>query len=423
MPDFDTQSIHGRNDPDPATGGLSVPIQMASTYKLPGFGIKLFEAVNLESEDAPHLYSRWSNPTLRALEQRLAALEGAESGLVFASGMAAITAFLLTFLQSGDHVLASEVCYPGAQEFMGIHLPRYGIQVSLVDTSDVRNVQRALQPNTRLVYLETPANPLTRITDIAAVARLAGQVGARVAVDSTFASPILQKPLALGADFVIHSLTKYINGHADALGGAILGPRDALLRIRKEMLVHLGGALSPFNAWLILRGLETLPVRMQKHCENAVQIASFLESHPAVERVYYPGLESHPHHELARNQMSAYGGMLAFRLKKGLSAAINLAEKVRLWTYATSLGHPASLLFYYPADMYVDAAAYLSDQQKFGLREWTGEGIVRASVGLEDSGQLIADLDQALRARTFKGLFGPLAYNLAKKFTPKKENA
>ena len=259
-----------------------------------------------------------------------------------------------------------------------------------------------------------PANPILRIADIAALAELAHSAGVPLAVDSTWASPALQQPLSLGADFVIHSLTKYINGHGDALGGVVIGPQKDIQRIRKEMLVHLGGALSPFNAWLILRGAVTLPVRMQRHSESAMQVAQFLENHPKITRVVYPGLESHPHHALAKRQMSAFGGMLTFQLKEGLGASITLSEKIKVFHYATSLGHAHSLLFYYPSDMYIDSAAYLSAKQKARIREWTGEGIVRASIGLENAQDLIADLDQALRARSFRGLVGPLAYRLLK---------
>jgi methionine-gamma-lyase len=287
-----------------------------------------------------------------------------------------------------------------------------------VDTSDVDQVLAAIRPETRVVYVETPANPILRISDIGALAEVAHGAGALLVVDSTFATPALQRPLSLGADYVVHSLTKYLNGHGDALGGILVGSPDGIRRIRKEMLIHLGGALSPFNAWLIQRGLVTLPLRMERHCRNALEVAGFLESHPAVERVVYPGLESHPHHTLARYQMSTggaragYGGMLTFQLKGGLGAAITLADKTQVFKYATSLGHAHSLLFYYPTDLYVDAVSYLDDPQKAGIRKWMGDGIVRASIGLEDPEDLIADLDRALRARTFKGLVGPLAYRL-----------
>jgi methionine-gamma-lyase len=420
--DFETLAVHAGEEADPETGALRLPIDMAITFKLPKFGSKLMEALLLESSRAPHAYTRWSNPTLRALEDRLTALEapnglpdGAKvTAVVTASGMAAVSALAFTFLSQGDHIIASEVCYAGSVELFGLHLPRFGIQVSLVDTSDPGQVRAALRPNTKLVYVETPANPILRIADISALADLAHEAGAKLAVDSTWASPALQKPFALGADFVLHSLTKYMNGHGDALGGAVLGGEADILKIRREMLVHLGGAMSPFNAWLILRGLVTLPARMRQHCESAQIVAEFLESHPKVRRVVYPGLASHPHHELASRQMTGFGGMLTFQLKGGLGAAITLSEKIKVFSYATSLGHAHSLLFYYPTDLYVDAATYLSEAQKQSIRLWTGDGIIRASIGLESADDLIADLDQALRSRTLRGAVGPLAYKILK---------
>ena len=421
--DFSTLAVHAGEKPNPESGAMRLPIDMATTFKLPPFGPKLIDALMLDSPRPAHAYTRWSNPTLRALEERLVALETVSlptanrkkiDAVVTASGMAAVSALLLTQLSKGDHVIASEVCYAGSVELFGQHLPRFGIEVSLVDTSDLEQVRSALRPNTRLIYAETPANPILRISDIAALAEIAHAIGVPLAVDSTWASPALQQPLALGADFVIHSLTKYINGHGDALGGVVIGPQKEIQQIRKEMLVHLGGALSPFNAWLILRGLVTLPLRMHQHSQSAMHVAQFLESHPKVTRVVYPGLESHPHHALAQRQMSAYSGMLTFQLKGGLGAAIALSEKIKVFHYATSLGHAHSLLFYYPSDMYFDAAAYLTPGQKTSIREWTGEGIVRTSIGLESSEDLTDDLDQALRGRTFRGLVGPLAYQLLK---------
>ena len=419
--DFSTLAVHAGEEPDPETGAMRLPIDMATTFQLPPFGPKLIDALLMESPRPPHAYTRWSNPGLRALEERLAALETAGlarpkkvDAVVTASGMAAVSALVLTLLGNGDHVVASEVCYAGSVELFGLHLPRFGIEVSLVDTSDAEQVRAALRPNTRLVYAETPANPILRISDIAALAGIAHAAGIPLAVDSTWASPALQRPLALGADFVVHSLTKYINGHGDALGGAVIGPQKEIQRIRKQMLVHLGGALSPFNAWLILRGAVTLPLRMRQHSESAMQVAQFLEGHPKVAHVVYPGLESHPQHALAARQMSAFSGMLTFQLKGGLGAAITLSEKIRVFHYATSLGHAHSLLFYYPTDMYVDAATYLNPAQKAGIREWVGDGIVRVSVGLEAPGDLIRDLDQALRGRSVRGVVGPLAYALLK---------
>jgi methionine-gamma-lyase len=421
--DFSTLAVHAGEEADPETGAMRLPIDMATTFKLPPFGPRLIDALMMDSKKPPHAYTRWSNPTLRALEERLAALETVSlprakrkhiDAVVTASGMAAVSALMLTLLGNGDHLIASEVCYAGSVELFGQVLPRFGIEVSLVDTSDPEQVQAALRSNTRLVYAETPANPILRLSDIAALAGIAHTAGITLAVDSTWASPALQQPLTLGADYVIHSLTKYINGHGDALGGVVIGPQKQVQRIRKEMLVHLGGSLSPFNAWLILRGAVTLPLRMERHSQSAMQVAQFLEAHPKVARVVYPGLESHPQHALAGRQMSASGGMLTFQLKGGLGAAITLSEKIKVFHYATSLGHAHSLLFYYPTDMYIDAAAYLTPDQKASIRVWSGEGIVRASIGLENPADLIRDLDQALRGRSVRGMAGPLAYQLLK---------
>lgn len=416
---LDTLAIHAGEEPDPSTGALTPPIQMSAAFELPGFGPKLFDALTMESEEPPFAYTRWGNPTARVLERKIAALEGGQAALAFSSGMAAVSALFLTFLKSGDHVVASEVCYAGSVEMLGLHLPRLGIQVTLTDTSDLGRVSAALRPNTRLIYVETPANPILRLSDIRALAAIAHGAGALLAVDSTWASPCLQRPLELGADYVIHSATKYLNGHGDALGGVLIGPAKGIHRLRKEALVHLGGAISPFNAWLIARGLVTLPLRMARHCQSALAVARFLESHPAVSRVLYPGLESHPHHELACRQMCAFGGMLTFQLKRGLGAAIALAEHIELFTYATSLGHARSLLFYYPTDMVVDSVPYLNAAQKAAIRDWMGDGIVRASIGLEDPQDLIADLDRALRARSVKGLVGPAAYAALKRMQSK----
>jgi len=414
---FETLAIHAGEVADQETGALRGPIQMTTTFKLPKFGVKLFDALFMESPDSPYVYTRWNNPTLRSLEVRLAALEGAEECAVFGSGLGAIAALALTLLSSGDHLVSSEICYAGALELFGVYLPRLGIEVTLVDSSDPEQVRSALKENTRLVYIETPANPVLKLTDIQAVSQVTRQAGIPLAVDSTFASPVLQQPLALGADYVVHSLTKYINGHGDALGGMIAGSTEPVHRIRKEMLVHLGSALSPFNAWLINRGINTLSSRVKQQSASALKVARFLEGHPAVERVIYPGLESHPQHNLAAEQMSGYGGMLSFQLKGGLEGAINLAENIQLFQYATSLGHAHSLIFYYPSDLYVDAVPYYDGEQKKRIREWSGDGVFRTSIGLEDADDLIQDLDQALSAKSIKGKVAPLIYELLKKYT------
>ena len=418
---FETLAIHAGEEADPESGALRGPIQMTTTFQLPGFGSKLFDALFMADPDSPYVYTRWNNPTLRSLEKRLAALEEAEECAVFASGVGAISALALTLLSAGDHLVSSDVCYAGALELFGVHLPRFGIEVSLVDSSDPEQVRAALRDNTRLIYIETPANPVLKLTDIPAVSQVARAAGVPLAVDSTFASPVLQKPLTLGADYVIHSLTKYINGHGDALGGMIAGSKDAVHRIRKEMLVHLGSALSPFNAWLINRGINTLALRVKQQSASALQVARYLESHPAVSRVVYPGLESHPQHNLAREQMEGFGGMIAFQLKAGLEGAINLAENIKLFQYATSLGHAHSLLFYYPSDLYVDAVPYYSEEQKRAIRDWAGEGVFRTSIGLENPDDLIQDLDQALSAKSVKGKIAPMIYSLLKKYAEMKE--
>jgi methionine-gamma-lyase len=395
---FDTRAVHAGQEPDPVSGSVTPPIHMTTTFKLPEAVPELMDALFLRGDRPAHVYTRWSNPSLRTLEEKMAALEGAEAGIAFASGMAAVSGVLLTFLGAGDHVVASEVCYAATVEFLGQHAGRYGIEVSLVDSGDAEAVGRALRPETKLVYVETPANPILRLTDIAAVSDLAHGAGARLAVDSTWATPVLQQPLSLGADLVLHSMTKYLGGHGDALGGMVLGGREAIDEIRRGMLIHLGGAMSPFNAWLINRGLATLSLRMRKHQESALAVARFLERHPKVGRVIYPGLESHPQHGLAGRQMSGSGGMVVAQMD--METAASALRRVRVFTYATSLGDYQSLLFYYPTELYVDDANYLRTDQKRAIREWMGDGILRLSIGLEDPEDLIADLDQALSNST-----------------------
>ena len=391
---FDTRAVHAGQEPDPTTGSVTPPIHMTTTFKLPEVGPELMDALLLRGDRPGHVYTRWSNPSLRTLEEKMAALEGAQAGVTFASGMAAVSGAIFTCLGAGDHVVASEVCYAGSVELLGLHAGRYGIDVTLVDTSDIGAVREALRPETRLVYIETPANPILRLTDIAALADLAHGAGVRLAVDSTYATPVLQQPLALGADLVLHSMTKYLGGHGDALGGIVLGARELIDEIRQGVLIHFGGAMSPMNAWLINRGLATLSLRMRKHQENAIAVARFLEQHPRIERVIYPGLESHPQHELARRQMSGSGGMVIALMD--MQTATEVVDRIRVFTYATSLGDYQSLLFYYPTEYFVDAVTYLTAEQKTAIREWTGDGIMRISIGLEDAEDLIADLDQAL---------------------------
>ena len=413
---IDTLAIQAGEDPDDtASAAMRLPIEMSTSFKMPEFGPDLFDTMLLSS-DRPkyHTYTRWTNPTLRAFEDRVAALEGAEAGLAFAGGMSAISGLALTILSQGDHVIISDVCYMGAVELFGTHLTRFGIQVSRVNTSDPQAVQEAIRPNTKMIYVETPSNPILRISNIPLLADIAHAGGAVLAVDSTFAGPTLQRPIELRADFVLHAATKYLCGHGDALGGVIVGNKEDLHQIRMDGLVHFGGALSPFNAWLIMRGMMTLPVRMERHCKNALQIARFLEGHPAVRRVNYPGLESHPQHELAMRQMpNGCGGVLSIVLKGGIGAAVTLAEKVRVFAFATSLGHLRSMLYFYPTETFTTPPPLLSPAQHAEVLGWMGkDGVIRINVGLEDVDDLIDDLDQALRGRTVKSLVAPLAYRM-----------
>ena len=343
------------------------------------------------------MYSRWGNPTVHQLEVKLAALEEAEAGIAFDSGMGAISALLFHILKSGDHAIVSDVAYAALSELTNEMIPGLGIGITKVDTSDLYAIEKALQFNTRLIYIETPCNPLLRLTDITAVSEIAHSAGARLVVDSTFATPMATKPLTLGADFVIHSLTKYLGGHGDALGGIILGEKEELFSLRKKTAIRLGGVLSPFNAWLILRGLATFPIRMRVHQENALKLAIYLEQHPKVKRVIYPGLPSHPQYELASRQMKNFSGMITFQVLNGRETAQTLAERLQIIHYAVSLGHHRSLIFYMDSENLQQTSFRLdTSRQVDSWNEFAGEGIFRFSVGLEDADDLIADLEQAL---------------------------
>jgi methionine-gamma-lyase len=390
-----TLAIHAGEAPDDQTGASTPHIVMSTTFKTQdaaAFSIKDFDG------DMPYIYTRWGNPTVRQLQEKLCALEGAESCLAFASGMAAISALLLGYLSPGDHLVVSDVQYAGSAEFVRHTLPRFGVEVTPVDTSDPANVANAIQDNTRLVYIETPINPILRLADIEAVAEICRANSVRLAVDSTFASPVITQPIKLGADFVIHSLTKYVGGHGDALGGALLGPGDVMLDLNEEALVHYGGVLSPFNAWLIMRGIATLPIRMLAHSQNALQVAEFLENHPAVKRVNYPGLESHPQHDLALRQMSAFSGMLSFQVEDGLAVAATMIDKLRVIHYAVSLGHHRSLAYWIGTEAIMESSYKLEGRQLEAFREFAGDGVIRLSVGLEDADDLCRDLDSVLTA-------------------------
>ena len=355
-----------------------------------------FSAADLKS-DTPHFYSRWSNPTLELLEARLAALEQAEAALTFATGMAAVVALFHDRLQAGDHLVLSEVCYAGVAEYAHHQLPRSGISVTAVDTSDPQKVAAAMRPNTKLLHIETPANPILKLTDIAAMAEVARVYGAELSVDSTIATPIGTKPIALGADYVIHSLTKYLCGHGDALGGAVIGRSDRIAALRRDGLIHLGAALSPFSAYLILRGIETLPLRMARHESNARLVEDFLAQHPKVRKTLWPGSVRHPQHELAKVQMSNFSGLLSFSVKSGSAdMARQLADRLKTFSYAVSVGETKSLLFYIPTDDILRSSFHLEGRAESEFRDWAGEGVFRVSVGLEEPDDLIGDLEMAL---------------------------
>lgn len=390
-----TKAVHAGEHPDPITKASSPNLVMSTTFVVEadtGFSVE-----GLESDDT-WIYSRWGNPTVHQLEEKIAALEEAETAVAFASGMGAITALLFHTLKAGDHAVISDVAYAALSEITNEMIPDLDIQITKVNTSDLESVRGALRPNTKLVYIETPCNPLLRLTDIAAVAVLAHSVGAKLAVDSTFATPAATKPLLLGADFVIHSLTKYLGGHGDALGGAVLGNKVNLTSLRKKTAIRLGGVLSPFNAWLILRGIATFPIRMRVHEENALKVAQYLEQHPRVKRVIYPGLPSHPQYELAKRQMKNFSGIITFQVENGKEQAKIFADKLQIIHYAVSLGHHRSLLFYlHSNDLLETSFKFTTSQQLDSWNTFAGDGIFRLSIGLEDTKDLIADLEQALK--------------------------
>ncbi|MDR1763433.1 MAG: PLP-dependent aspartate aminotransferase family protein [Dysgonamonadaceae bacterium] len=389
-----TKAVHAGESPDPVTRASAPNIVMSTTYAVDadtGFSVEGLEA------DTPWIYTRWGNPTISQLEEKLAALENAESAVAFASGMSAISSLLLHFLKAGSHAVVSDVAYAALSEMTNEMLPALGIEITKVNTSDIEAVRAALRPNTRLVYIETPCNPLLRLTDIEAVAKIAHEAGAKLAVDSTFATPAATRPTELGADFVIHSLTKYLGGHGDALGGAIIGRKADLAPLRKKTSIRLGGTISPFNAWLIMRGIATFPLRMKAHEENALKIAVWLEQHPKVTRVVYPGLISHPQHELALKQMRNFSGIITFQTADGRATSRKLAEKLKIIHYAVSLGHHRSLIFYLNTeDLLKTTFRFDTPAQLASWREFAGDGIFRFSVGLEDADDIIADLEQAL---------------------------
>jgi len=375
---FGTRAIHAGQPPEPTTGAVMIPIFQTSTY-----------AQESPGKHRGYDYARTDNPTRTAYQECLASLEETKHALAFASGLAAMDA-VLHLLKTGDHVLCCDDVYGGTFRLFDKVFRNFGIELTFIDMTDLERTAAALRPTTKMVWLESPTNPLLKVFDIEAVSRLAHAAGALLVVDNTFMSPYFQKPMRLGADIVVHSVTKYMNGHSDVVGGAILMDRDDLHERLKFLQNAVGGVPGPMDCFLVLRGLKTLHVRMQRHAENAMAIARFLEAHPRVERVIYPGLESHPQHALARRQMSGFGGMITFFIDGGLDDARRFLERVKLFTLAESLGGVESLVEH-PAIM-THASIPPEQRRKLGI----GDTLIRLSVGIEDLADLKADLEQAL---------------------------
>jgi cystathionine gamma-lyase len=377
---FETLAIHAGQRPDPTTGAIMTPVYLTSTYVQDGPG-----------EHKGYEYSRTRNPTREALEGCLAALEGAKHGLAFASGLAATDA-ILHLLDAGDHVLASDDVYGGTFRIFDKVFRRLGLEFSWVDMSDPSNVERGFRKNTKLVWIETPTNPMLKLVDLEAVAKLAKARGARTVVDNTFASPFFQRPIEHGIDLVAHSTTKYLNGHSDVVGGAVMTSDDAVHERIRFLQNAVGGVPGPMDSFLVLRGLKTLHVRMQRHAENALAIAKFLERHPKVEKVTYPGLAAHPQHALALRQMRGFGGMLTFVVTGGLEAARAFLKAVRIFACAESLGGVESLIEH-PAIM-THASVPKETREALGI----ADGFIRVSCGIENVTDLIADLERGFAA-------------------------
>lgn len=380
-----TVAVHGGSRRDDVYGAINEPIYMTSNYRIPTDGTPV-DWSGIHS----NIYQRNRNVNQMVLQEKLCALTGAEDGAVFASGVAALAAVFTTVLNSGDHAIVSEVCYSATNLLFRKYLPeKYGVEVTLLDTTDTEAVRAAVRPNTKLIHVETPGNPTTGISDLEAIAEIAHSCGALMSVDATFAGPISIYPIKHGADLEIHSMTKYINGHGDSLGGCVLGRMEMIDRIKELAMVNYGGILSPFNAWLIARGLTTVPLRMKQHSSVAMAVAEFLESCPAVRFVWYPGLKSHPQHDRAEKYMNGqYSGMISFDIKGDEATHQKFLNALRLVTHAVSLGDVESLIVYY-------------DKNSDKLPHYPAiyrEGFFRFSVGLEDAEDIIADLKQAFHA-------------------------
>lgn len=383
---FDSQAVHAGNSPDATTGAIVTPIVMSNSYQLPD------DPSGLDWSDSQRLfYTRNSGHNQLCLERKLAALERGEAAAVFSTGVAALHAIFFTFLKSGDHVVVSDVTYEAVSRLFSELLPqRYGIEVTFVDISDLTAVQAAMRPNTKLVHAETIANPTTKVAEVAALAAIAHALGAMLSIDATFTPPPMFRGLEHGADLVAHALTKYINGHGDAMGGAVIGSAELIRQLKNDALVDVGGSISPFNAWLIMRGSVTLPLRLSRHLSTARVVAGFLEQDPRVAFVAFPGLASHAQHDLATRQFgsSSYGAVMAFAVEGGTKLQNQFVASLRLITSAVSLGHDASLIVHVGSDARRGSKCYPDVFQRFGH--------LRLSIGLKDPEDLIADIKAAL---------------------------
>ena len=382
-----TRAIHAGEELLPKTGALAPPIYQNSTFR---FATADESAAAFADEDAGYVYTRWGNPTQSILERKIAALEGGEAALATASGMAAVSISLLTLLEGGDGVVAMDSLYSASHNLLNDALRSMGIETTFVNAIDVNEIERAIQPNTKVLYIESPANPTLKLVDIAACAEIAKRHKVTSVIDNTFATPCGQQPISLGIDVVVHSMTKYLSGNGTVIAGVIVGASEFINRAKKGALRNFGGVISPFNAWLTLHGVATLPLRFERHCANAHHIAEFLDAHPAIEWVRYPGLPSHPQHDLAKRQMQEFGGMIAFELKGGIEAGERLMNRTEICALAVSLGDVRTLICH--------PASTTHSQVPSEVRKRAGitDGLVRLSVGLEDVADIIADIEGGL---------------------------
>jgi len=385
---FSTRAIHKGHDPQQYHGALNPPVYLNATFAFESTeqGQKRFLG-----EEPGYIYSRVGNPTETVLEEKLANLEGGEAALAVASGMGAITSLIWSYVEPGDEIVIDKTLYGCTFAFFSEGIKKFGVEPRFVDFTQPAELQQALSAKTRFLFFETPSNPNMRIIDIAKVCDMAHEIGARVIVDNTYCTPYLQRPIEMGADFVVHSLTKYLSGHGDLVSGAIIGPGEDIQHIHYFGVKHMTGAvISPFDAYLTIRGLKTLEIRMDRHCQSAQKLAEAIKRHPGVEQIYYPGLVSHPQHELAKKQMHDFGGMIAFELKGGYEAGIRFMDSVQLAMRAVSLGE-AETLVQHPASM-----THITYPPEIRMQHGISEGLIRISVGLENLDDLMTDIQQAL---------------------------